>query len=103
MSNQKTIREEITTKIVTALEKDLLPWRRPWSTNNAGRHTNVISKKPYSGVNPMLLELHSMEFGFQSRWWQPLISGTSLAASSSVGQITFLLASGAAGSSSTCP
>jgi type II restriction/modification system DNA methylase subunit YeeA len=52
MPNQKTIREEITTKIVAALEKDLLPWRRPWSTGNAGRHTNVISKKPYSGVKP---------------------------------------------------
>jgi antirestriction protein ArdC len=69
MSSQKTIREEITERIVAALEKDLLPWRRMWAPNNAGRHTNVISKKPYSGVNPMLLEMHALEFGFQSKWW----------------------------------
>jgi antirestriction protein ArdC len=69
MSSQKTIREEITAKIVAALEKDLLPWRQMWTTGNTGRHTNVVSKKPYSGVNPILLEMHALEFGFQSKWW----------------------------------
>jgi antirestriction protein ArdC len=68
MPNQH-LREKITKKIIAALEKDLLPWRRMWSTNNTGRHTNVVSKKPYSGVNPMLLQLHANEHGFMSSWW----------------------------------
>jgi antirestriction protein ArdC len=69
MPSQQQLRESITAKIIAALEQDLLPWRRMWSTNNAGRHANVVSKKPYSGVNPMLLEMHALEHGFQSKWW----------------------------------
>jgi len=64
-----SIREEITAKIVAALEKDLLPWRRTWSTNGPCRHSNIVTKKPYSGVNPILLEMHSQQFGFASQWW----------------------------------
>jgi antirestriction protein ArdC len=69
MSNQKAIREEITAKIIAALEKDLLPWRRMWSSNNAGQHSNALTKKAYRGVNPLLLEMHAQEHGFQSKWW----------------------------------
>ncbi len=69
MSSQRQIREEITAKIVAALEKDLLPWRQMWASNSCGSHSNVISKKPYSGVNPLVLQLHAMEHHFPSRWW----------------------------------
>lgn len=69
MSKQQEIREQVTAKIVAALEQDLLPWRRPWVTNGPGRHTNVLSKKAYSGVNPLLLELHSQVHNFRSHWW----------------------------------
>jgi antirestriction protein ArdC len=69
MPSQRIIREEITTKIVAALEKDLLPWRQMWAANSTGSHTNVSSKRPYSGVNPLVLQLHAMEHHFQSRWW----------------------------------
>jgi antirestriction protein ArdC len=69
MPSQKQIREEITSKIIAALEKDLLPWRQLWTSNATGSHTNVSSKKPYSGVNPLVLQLHAMEHHFQSRWW----------------------------------
>ncbi len=69
MPTQKALREEITARIVAALEKDLLPWRRTWSTSGPGRHTNIVSKKPYSGVNPILCEMHAQHFGFGSRWW----------------------------------
>ena len=27
------------------------------------------SKRPYQGVNPLLLELHARKYGFHSRWW----------------------------------
>ncbi len=70
MTNARQIREEITVKIVAALEKDLRPWRRMWTTtNNAGQHSNAVTGKPYRGVNPLLLQLHAVEHGFTSTWW----------------------------------
>ena len=70
MPSQKEIREEITQRIVAALESGVSPWRRPWRTSsNAGRPANVVSKRPYTGINPLLLTIAAMQHGFQSRWW----------------------------------
>ena len=33
------------------------------------RTTNIGSRKLYQGINPLLLELHSLHFGFRSKWW----------------------------------
>jgi antirestriction protein ArdC len=70
MQSQTQIRQQITQQIIAALEQDLVPWRRPWSVSkNVGRPANVLSRRAYSGINPLLLELHALEHGFQSRWW----------------------------------
>ncbi len=70
MPNARQIREEITAKIVAALERDLLPWRRMWtSTNSTGQHSNAVTGKPYRGVNPLLLQLHALDHGFTSTFW----------------------------------
>jgi antirestriction protein ArdC len=70
MPSQQEIRSEITKRIVTAIEQGVMPWRRPWRVSpNAGRPANVISKQPYHGINPLLLEIASLQRGFQSRWW----------------------------------
>ena len=55
MPSQSEIRQQITAKIISALENNILPWRRPWKTSkNTGRPANVVSKRAYSGINPML-------------------------------------------------
>jgi len=73
MPSQSQIREEVTARIIAALEENLLPWRRPWRTtigaNQPGRHSNFASRRAYQGVNPILLELHSLRHGLLSRWW----------------------------------
>ncbi len=72
MPSQRQLRQQITNRIVAALEQNLLPWRRPWrqvSSPNVGRPANVVSKKAYRGINPILLELHSLHYGFECRWW----------------------------------
>lgn len=70
MQNASQIRQELTAQIVAALEQNTIPWRRPWKTSpNAGRPTNCQSRSHYSGINPLLLELHAHKFGFQSKWW----------------------------------
>jgi antirestriction protein ArdC len=70
VAKNNQIRQQITDQIVAALERNLLPWRRPWTASkNTGRAANVISKRAYSGVNPLILELHRLGHGFSSRFY----------------------------------
>jgi antirestriction protein ArdC len=70
MTSPAQIRAEITSEIVAALEQGLVPWRKPWTIDRAsGRHANAVSKNAYSGINPLILELHALRHGLTSRYW----------------------------------
>ena len=71
MASNSQIRQEITDRIITALESgNLPPWRQPWANDrNAGFPKNVISHRSYSGVNPLLLAVAAHRHKLQSRWW----------------------------------
>src|SRR5690348_686844 len=71
MATQQQIREQITSRIVTALETGAVPpWRRPWQVGpNAGFPANVVSKKAYRGINPILLEMAATRHNLTSKWW----------------------------------
>ena len=43
----------VTEQILNLLEQGIVPWRRPWSAT--GLPCNLVSKKPYRGVNLLLL------------------------------------------------
>jgi len=43
----------VTEKIINLLESGVVPWRRPWTSTGLPR--NLVSKKPYRGVNFFLL------------------------------------------------
>jgi antirestriction protein ArdC len=43
----------VTEKIINLLENGVVPWRRPWTWT--GQPRNLVSKKPYRGVNLFLL------------------------------------------------
>src|ERR1700722_13993784 len=43
----------ITDRIVEQLEQGIVPWRKPWK--EAGPPMNLISRKPYRGINVVLL------------------------------------------------
>jgi antirestriction protein ArdC len=43
----------VTERIINLLEQGIVPWRRPWSASGLPR--NLMSKKPYRGVNLFLL------------------------------------------------
>jgi antirestriction protein ArdC len=58
----KKQREEITEKIVAAIERGRIPWRSPFARIP---HRNVFSKKPYRGMNQLLL---SFDFGALPHW-----------------------------------
>jgi antirestriction protein ArdC len=80
MPSQTDIRRAITNQIVTALESgNVPPWRRPWRLGqDAGPAANVVSKRSYRGLNPILLELASQTHGFSSRWWATFAQWKSL-------------------------
>ena len=71
MASQQQLRESITDQIIAALESGgVPPWRRPWRVGpNAGSPANVVSRKAYRGINPLLLELASARHGLTSKWW----------------------------------
>jgi antirestriction protein ArdC len=57
--------QAVTDKIVAALETGVVPWRKPWKNLGEGMQRNVTSKRPYRGVNQLLLGLSQ----FDSPWW----------------------------------
>ena len=70
MSYQQQLRDRINTQIVESLERGVRPWRRPWQADgNSGFPANVVSRKPYRGINPILLFLASNRHGFASKHW----------------------------------
>jgi antirestriction protein ArdC len=69
MSKQSEIREQVTAKIIAALEQNLLPWRQMWTGSSTGSHHNALTGKNYRGVNILLLGIHAAEHGFQSNAW----------------------------------
>jgi antirestriction protein ArdC len=72
MPTQAEIRSRITTEIIEALQSgNQPPWRMPWSShpNGRGLPANAVSKRGYSGINPLLLTLHARRHGFRPRYW----------------------------------
>jgi antirestriction protein ArdC len=52
----------VTERILAELEKGEVPWRKPWRTLPPA---NLVSKKPYRGINFFLLSLA----GYGSQYW----------------------------------
>ena len=71
MPNQSDIRQAITNQIISALESGSVPpWRRPWRLGkNAGAPANIVSKRSYRGLNPILLSLHAEKHQLTSKWY----------------------------------
>lgn len=57
------IHDMITERICDILERGEIPWRKPW--RRIGAPKNLISKKPYRGVNVLTL----CALGYDSPWF----------------------------------
>lgn len=57
-----SVYELITGRIIEELGKGQVPWRRPWRTHPPA---NLVSRKPYRGINVFLLALQ----GYGSQYW----------------------------------
>lgn len=57
------VNEMITKKILEELDKGNVPWQKTWGS--VGFPKNLVSKKPYRGVNVLMLILEH----YSSPWW----------------------------------
>lgn len=62
ISGQRKIFEMINNRIISILEQDEIPWRKPWVS---GEPVNFITRKPYRGINPFIL----ISSGFSCPYW----------------------------------
>ena len=63
-SKRGSVYDQITERIIALLEKGTVPWRKPWNAQS-GFPRNLVSKKPYRGINVFLL--HAMSY--ESPYW----------------------------------
>jgi antirestriction protein ArdC len=64
---KRDIYQEVTDRIVAALEAGTAPWRMPWNTRS-GRPQN-LEGRAYRGINVLLTGLAAMEAGYSSPFW----------------------------------
>ena len=62
MSGYQKAYEVVTERIIDLLASGTVPWWKPWKTQ---RPANLVSKRPYSGVNVFLLNCST----FAAPWW----------------------------------
>ncbi len=54
-------------KITDALDQGIVPWKQSWS--NQGSHVNITTKKPYRGMNIMLLNVEAAIHSYKYPLW----------------------------------
>ena len=70
MSSQTQIRQQITDQFIEALQSGgVPPWRKGWACHGGGLPTNFVSKRRYSGVNIILLQMAAARNSFTSKHW----------------------------------
>jgi antirestriction protein ArdC len=67
----RDIYQEVTDRIVEALENGVAPWVRPWNPSHAGADfpRNGLTGRPYHGINVFLLWLTANAHGYRSHDW----------------------------------
>ena len=63
-----TVYEEVTNSIIEQLENGAIPWHKPWVADSSA-DKNVISQKPYQGINRLILGMSGMAHGFTVPVW----------------------------------
>jgi len=64
----QTIYTEITQSIIEQLEQGAAPWIKPWKADSSA-DKNLVSQKPYQGINRLLLGMSSMIRGYSVPVW----------------------------------
>jgi antirestriction protein ArdC len=60
--------QEVTDKIIAALEAGTRPWRQPWKSGSPGMLINATTGRSYHGINVLLLAMTSFALGGDPRF-----------------------------------
>jgi antirestriction protein ArdC len=70
MDKEKTNAYEVVAKtVIDALDRGVVPWRKPWNSGGSYHARSLSSKKNYRGINSFLLGTQAMMSGYSSPWW----------------------------------
>jgi antirestriction protein ArdC len=78
---ENKIYQEVTDRIVANLEKGVIPWVKPWHTENT-LDKNIVSQNEYNGINRLILGMS----GFNSNVWGSFKQWDSLGANVKKGE-----------------
>lgn len=65
---QNTVYQSVTDSIIEQLEKGAIPWVKPWKADSTA-DKNMISQKPYQGINRLILGMSGMANGYTVPVW----------------------------------
>lgn len=65
MADKVDVYQIVTDRIISELENGTVPWRKPWRAVGGDRPTNLVSGKPYRGINQLLLSMSD----YTSPYW----------------------------------
>jgi len=75
MSKEKLdVYQIVNDRIIDLLEQGVVPWHKPWSGGRDAAPANLVSKKPYRGLNVWLLG----SMGYSSPYWVSYKQATEL-------------------------
>ena len=80
-----TIYQEVTNSIIEQLEKGAAPWIKPWSADSTA-DKNIVSQKPYAGINRLILGMSAMSQSFNTPVWGSFKQWQALGASVKKGE-----------------
>ncbi|GAL14278.1 antirestriction protein [Vibrio astriarenae] len=63
------VHQEVTNRVIKALEKGVKPWVKPWGAGASFLPINPITGTQYSGINVLLLWITQTEQNFTSNHW----------------------------------
>lgn len=66
--NRQSVYSIVTEKILEALDKGVVPWRRPWGGKQL-MPKSATTGKHYRGINVWLLFVSAECHGYESPWW----------------------------------
>ncbi len=67
---RRDLYQEVTDKIIAAIESGTAPWQKPWTElAELGLPMNGASERHYRGINTMLLFMASHEHGYNDNRW----------------------------------
>lgn len=86
--NHTDLYQTVTDTIIAQLEQGTVPWVKPWSSkgHTSGLPFNVVSNRPYSGINVLLLWGATFSKGYASQGWLTYKQATNLGGSVKKGE-----------------